>query len=230
MVRTKLFTASFLVSVLIHLAMPASSDEIVLRLAGRQAPGKEQQWMTRALRDFELRNPDIKVNLEILVFPGIDEITKGLTDGTSQDVLLLDTLLARELMKANLLLLLNNYLGRGAGMIKNFVPALAGGAVSNSEVYGIPWSFSTLVLYYNRTIFDSAGLDPPNSGWKWEDLRSASKKLTDLAKGLYGISMYQGVPTLVSFIYQAGGSLLDAKGKPVLPVKQAARAVAGAGR
>ncbi len=46
------------------------------------------------------------------------------------------------------------------------------------RLYGLPLVFSTLVLYYNRDLFDAAGLSYPDSTWTWDEVIRAGKKLT----------------------------------------------------
>jgi multiple sugar transport system substrate-binding protein len=70
-----------------------------------------------------------------------------------------------------------------------------------------------IVLFYNKTAFDKAGVDYPNSNWTWDDYYGAAQKLT-VKNGnttvQYGVlvqgSMQSGVG---SFIYQNGGSVYN---------------------
>jgi multiple sugar transport system substrate-binding protein len=79
--------------------------------------------------------------------------------------------------------------------------------------YALPTSFSDVVLFYNTTLFDAAGLDYPTADWTWEDERAAAEALTDSAAGVYGdyqpISYYEFYKALA----QNGESLLDSEGK-----------------
>jgi multiple sugar transport system substrate-binding protein len=44
--------------------------------------------------------------------------------------------------------------------------------------YGLPTNWSTVCLFYNKDLFDEAGLDYPNRDWTREDLVAAGKALT----------------------------------------------------
>ncbi len=52
--------------------------------------------------------------------------------------------------------------------------------------YGLVESFSNVVLYYNKDLFDAAGLDYPDASWTWNDELAAAKKLTDEGSGVWG--------------------------------------------
>ena len=56
---------------------------------------------------------------------------------------------------------------------------------------GLPETFSTVVLYYNKDAFDAAGLDYPTADWTWADAIAASKEIMTVNPDMYGI--YSGV-------------------------------------
>lgn len=81
--------------------------------------------------------------------------------------------------------------------------------------YALPTSFSTVVLFYNKDLFDAAGLDYPTSDWTWDDEKAAAETLTDADAGVWGdyqpISYYEYYKALV----QAGGQFLTDDGSAV---------------
>lgn len=46
------------------------------------------------------------------------------------------------------------------------------------EIHGFPQGADAVVLYYNKTHFDEAGLDVPDDTWTWDDLMAAAEALT----------------------------------------------------
>jgi ABC-type glycerol-3-phosphate transport system substrate-binding protein len=48
----------------------------------------------------------------------------------------------------------------------------------NGSVYGFPRDVGLEVLYYNKAIFDEAGVEYPNENWTWDDFVAAAEKLT----------------------------------------------------
>lgn len=80
----------------------------------------------------------------------------------------------------------------------------------DGELYGAPKDFDTVALWYNKKLFDAAGVEPPTADWTWEDVRTAAKKLTDKKAGVYGI----GAPAYSQENYfdtiaQAGGEVIN---------------------
>lgn len=51
------------------------------------------------------------------------------------------------------------------------------------KLYGLPASFSTVVLFYNKKLFDEAKVPYPDSTWNWDKMLDAAKKLTKDTNG-----------------------------------------------
>jgi multiple sugar transport system substrate-binding protein len=49
---------------------------------------------------------------------------------------------------------------------------------ADGKQYGLPESFSDVLLFYNKDVFDAAGQSYPTADWKWADELAAAKKLT----------------------------------------------------
>lgn len=81
--------------------------------------------------------------------------------------------------------------------------------------YALPSSFSTVVLFYNRDLFDAAGLEYPTADWTWAEEQAAAEQLTDAAAGVWGdhqpVSFYEYYKVLA----QNGGEFLDESGTKV---------------
>jgi multiple sugar transport system substrate-binding protein len=52
--------------------------------------------------------------------------------------------------------------------------------------YGLPASFSDVVLFYNKDLFDAAGVAYPTSDWTWADEQAAAEKLTNKDEDILG--------------------------------------------
>ncbi|MFI5896324.1 ABC transporter substrate-binding protein [Actinoplanes sp. NPDC051513] len=60
------------------------------------------------------------------------------------------------------------------------------GGMANYQVdgktYAIPYRQDSWVLYYNKTLFEKAGVKAPDGSWTWDDYATASKDLTGKLK------------------------------------------------
>ncbi|MGH8828131.1 MAG: ABC transporter substrate-binding protein [Jiangellaceae bacterium] len=81
------------------------------------------------------------------------------------------------------------------------------------EQYGLPKDFGTIGLWYNKTLFDAAGLSYPDDSWTWEDLQDAAAKLSDKDQGTFGITAaLEGQQDYYNTILQAGGHVISEDG------------------
>lgn len=50
----------------------------------------------------------------------------------------------------------------------------------NGEITGVPFLIESLIVLYNKTLFQNEGIVPPtlDNPWNWDDLRAAAKRLT----------------------------------------------------
>lgn len=156
---------------------------------------------------FEEENPHITVEVQTL--PYADYGTALLTDlsgGTVADVFDIEYA---------------NYVGyQDSGVLAPLEGAdlsvyrgdVADAYTTDGTAYALPSSFSTVVLFFNKDLFDAAGLDYPTSDWTWEDERAAAEALTDMDAGVWGdyqpVSYNEFYKTLV----QAGGQFISDDG------------------
>lgn len=84
---------------------------------------------------------------------------------------------------------LDSYIEKeGAGYKDNFYDALWSYNSIDKAVYGIPVGFTTHALFYNKDIFAQAGIAEPTSDWTWDDVKEASKVITEKVSGVKGFS------------------------------------------
>jgi multiple sugar transport system substrate-binding protein len=84
----------------------------------------------------------------------------------------------------------------------------------NDELTCLPQNISSLVVYYNKDLFQKAGVAEPKEGWKWDDMVAAAKKLTKDENGdgkaeVHGLGIEASLIRIAPFVWSAGGDLVD---------------------
>ena len=98
--------------------------------------------------------------------------------------------------------------------LKNYPQGLDDIYKINGKQYAIPKDYDTIALWYNKTLFDAAGLSYPDDTWTWDTLRSAAKTLTKADGTQYGFCAgLHNQEGYYNFVYQNGGEILHADGK-----------------
>ena len=85
----------------------------------------------------------------------------------------------------------------------------------NGNYYGVPLNIASLVMYYNKDIFDKAGVEYPNENWTWTDLEDAALKLTKDIDGEhqygFGMATNNTIPMWPIMIWAGGGDYIIVK-------------------
>ena len=64
----------------------------------------------------------------------------------------------------------------------------------DGNYYALPFKQEMYCVFYNKAIFDEAGLPYPEGPWTWDEYVETAQKLTDKSKGVYGSFMNADLP------------------------------------
>jgi multiple sugar transport system substrate-binding protein len=190
------------------LAGPAYAD-VTLRLAiwdANQKPAIEE-----IMARFTEQNPGINVSLEVV--PRADYVSKLETSivGKNAPDVFWNALPDRfiDLSRNGLIENLSERMKADPVDLSPIAPALLQAFTYNGSLYAIPKDFDTVGLWYNKALFDAAGVAYPDDSWTWQTLRDAAIKLTDPTNGVYGFVVNAGTRAgYYNFIAQNGGEVL----------------------
>lgn len=90
-----------------------------------------------------------------------------------------------------------------------YKPSLLEAFQVDGTQYGLPESFSNVVLFYNADLFEAAGVEPPTADWTWEDEQAAAEQLTDTEAGVWGDYQPVSFHEFYKALAQAGGEFFD---------------------
>ncbi len=162
------------------------------------------------IKAFEAAHPDIKIKTEHYPWSSyFDKIQTEMAGGTAPDIMFLNEI--PSYASRGVLEPLDSYIAKDNFAVGNYYADLMKIFSYDGKVYGFPRDNDTTVLYYNKDLFDAAGVAYPTNKWKWSDLKSAAKKLTKQdARGRtvqYGLAIEKNKYPL--WVYQNGGSVVD---------------------
>jgi multiple sugar transport system substrate-binding protein len=155
---------------------PAEAVEITFMAWG--APEELAVWQQIA-DEFHAANPNITVKMDVSEWDSywtkLDTLFAG---GTPPDVFAMDAPLFLDWQSRGVLLNLQPYIDATPGFLDDVYEQTVSGYKLADGYYGLPRDFQTIVMYYNKDMFDAAGVEYPKEGWTWQDLREMAKKLT----------------------------------------------------
>ncbi len=128
---------------------------------------------------FEQANPDIVVDYQSVPFSDIFTKYKTLIAGNAApDVMSMNYDNSYTFASLGALEPLDEYIAKsGLDTSTIFASALNMFKV-NGVQYSMPATFSDVVLFYNKNLFDAAGLEYPQRDWTQEEFQAAAKALT----------------------------------------------------
>jgi multiple sugar transport system substrate-binding protein len=192
----------------------------VIRIGAALSSPAEKKILETQVKEFEKKNPGIKVKIEPITDDYLKEIQTMIGAKKEPDIFYLDSMPAPDLIKLGALEPLDSYIQKYGVNLSDFEDSLVKAFQKDGKTYGIPKDYNTLALFYNKKMFQEARLEPPKT---WAELREAAKKLT---KGdRKGLVVNPELARYQPFLYQNGGRVLDEQGKPSLNLPQNAEAL-----
>jgi multiple sugar transport system substrate-binding protein len=142
------------------------------------APEEQTVWQA-VVDDFHAANPNINVKVEVSDWDSYwTKLNTLVAGGTPPDVFAMDAPLYLDWQSRGALLNLQPYLDANPDMLADVYPQTLTAYKLDDGYYGLPRDFQTIVLFYNKDMFDGAGVPYPTEDWTYDDLKDAAKKLT----------------------------------------------------
>lgn len=97
----------------------------------------------------------------------------------------------------------------------DFYPQVMKGLQFQDQLMGLPSDFSTIVMFYNKDMFDRLGIAYPEPDWTWNDFLQTAKALTHDSDGdgridTYGFANSAFYNRWPAWIWMNGGDLFNA--------------------
>ena len=163
---------------------------------------KVEAFMEPAIEQFEKDNPDIEVDIAYESWAGwIQKYPTSFEAGTQPDVIFWWDNKLNDSSAKDHLVKLDDYLNED---FLSQIPDSVWNLVNTSSMdgtYYIPSSVDTFALYYNKEVFEAAGLDPEAPPTTWDELLEAAKTIKEkTGKPGIGIPAITGSEVLEEYI------------------------------
>lgn len=167
--------------------------------------------------EFEKSHPSIKLKYNRLPFSELLqtlEISLGARNATP-DVYIVDGPLTASYAARGHLLDLSEAL-------KDEIPGFTKAAIDQGswggKLYSAPFVSSTATFYYNKELFEKAGIEPPSADiskrWTWQHVLEVARKLSDPSKNIWGLVIEQDdrVHQVLPFAVSNGAEVISPDG------------------
>ncbi|GHO85079.1 ABC transporter substrate-binding protein [Dictyobacter formicarum] len=141
------------------------------------------------VNNFEKTHPKIKVSIQVTPFAQYwTKLETAATGESLADVFWMNGPNFQKYASNNIIAPIDNQINTDKVNLNNYPPALVNLYTYQDKHYALPKDFDTIGLWYNKTLFDAAGVKYPDNTWTWQTLQDAAKKLTNPTKGVWGIA------------------------------------------
>ena len=151
---------------------------------------EKQRAMTESLAEaYTKAHPNVSIEVQLTPYKGGEYWTKleaAATGGKAPDVFWLNVLHTDSYVDGGILADLSDAIAK-SDIKDNFPESLVNNYVRDGKNYAVPKDFDTNALWYNKEIFDEAGVSYPTNDMSYEDLVAKAEELKQagLDEGVY---------------------------------------------
>jgi multiple sugar transport system substrate-binding protein len=186
---------------------------------GDPAEIKNQQAVVDA---FHVANPKITVKVTVSDWDTYwDKLQTGIAGGDAPDVFAMDGPLFPDYQGRDVLLDLKPYIDKSGYDLTQLADQAVADFTTPGGQFGLPRDLNVIALYYNKKMFDAAGVPYPDDTWDWAKLVEVGKKLTLTKDGKVSQwGFYTETSDMENYwsslVWQNGGDIISADHKTSL--------------
>lgn len=204
-----LLVLTICISVLVSFSVVSCEEKVTLTYSiwdFKQLPAMEA-----IVNNFTKLHPNITIKIEIIPYEQYwMKLDTAVAAGSGADVFWMNGDSFGRFASNGVLLPIGDKIKADNVDMGNYPESLIALYNYKGEQYALPKDFDTIGLWYNKMLFDAAGIKYPDETWDWSTLTDAAKKLTDASKGIYGIAAdLKAQRGYWNTIAQAGGFVLS---------------------
>ena len=191
---------------------------------------EEIDIVTQSMAGWQKAHPNISVRFEHTPYTGYDsKILTRIAGGAAPDVIAAEVNYFVTFATRDVFLSLNSFIKDDKDfLLDDFFAPIIDRFTVNGQVLAIPRDVAPFAcVFYNKDLFDQAGLPYPTDDWTWDDMLNLAKKLTKkdaagrvIQYGFYGWAWQ-------NFIYGNGGGLVDDVKSPTKTILDDPKSVEG---
>jgi len=197
-------------------AAAAETGTVTLTVSGFTSTPAEDALVQSNLNKFSAAHPNIKVNWAPIPGDYPTKMRANIASGNVADVFYVQPQMGSQYTTSGKLLNLSPYMAKDNVKPDTYYSSLLTPfTCKTGNVYGLPKDWNSLGVFYNKKLFQAAGVAFPSANWTWDDMRADAKKLTkagNASTAQYGITLNPDPSRWGAFLFAAGGSVLNKDG------------------
>lgn len=190
----------------------AGRTEIVLIHWG----GHEEDEIVESLcKSFEVKHPAIRIKRLNASAGYATKVQTMVAAGNPPDVIFMNSHMLPQYVGSGVLMPLDAFIGDDTRTgdlaldMEDYYPQTLdsfrydGTVTGRGRLYGLPSSWEPLGFYYNKILFDRAGVAYPSDAWTWEEFEEKARAIGRL-DGCYGAEFAIWTPAVRAYLWSCG--------------------------
>ncbi|NUS19842.1 MAG: sugar ABC transporter substrate-binding protein [Mesorhizobium sp.] len=167
---------------MLALAAPADAGEVRVTVAEYSA--KTGPYFEAVKKEFEAANPGITIKYDIVPWDVLlQKLTTDITAGTNADLSIIGTRWLIDFVQQGVAEPLDSYIK--PEFKDRFIDTFLSPSIMDGHTYGLPIAASARAMYYNKELFEKAGIAKPPA--TWTELQDDARKIK--AQGAFGFGL-----------------------------------------
>lgn len=185
-------------------------DKVTITFEQFSGSGDNEQYLKDMIAAYTTANPNVTIKLQSYGYDDyFTQLTAKVAGGQAPDVFELNYENFVSYAKKGALKPLDDIIKSQNIATDSYNEMALKAFQADGQQYGVPNSFSNVVLIYNKDLFDQAGISYPTDDWKWEDAMTAADKIHALGNDIFGYYHPLSFNEYYKVVKQNGGSLFN---------------------
>lgn len=193
------------------LAVTAAAEPIIIRIAGFSVDKPVKEALIRDIIAPAMPE-NVEVIFEVVVGDYREWLLTMLAAGTPPDIFYMDVFWTVELVGTGLVQSLDDFIAASPVLgADDLIPVLVEAFTVEESLYAISKDFNSLVVYYNKEMFDAMGVPYPDGQDTWFSFLDKLRRVHNPPQWV-GISLNPDFARFLPFAFAAGMPYLDPDG------------------
>ena len=186
----------------------------------RKIPIKVSFWgspeeidiLNQTINNWQKTHPDIEVKIEHIPFGSyVSKILTEIAGRSAPDIIASEVDMFVSFADKDVFVDLKPFMDKDESFnLGDFFPEVVDRYTVNGKILGIPRDTAPMAcVYYNKKLFDEAGVPYPTDDWNWNDLLDKAQKLTKVDKDGKVIQYGFYSDMWPDFVLSAGGEIVN---------------------
>lgn len=182
--------------------------------------GPDGPALEKVIEDFNASQDEVEVKAEIMPWDTLyQKVLTAVAGNDGPDIIAMSAARMPQFAKQGMFLPVDDYYEDAGNDSAALAEAAINASVFDGVNYGVPVNYTPMMMYYNKDLFEAAGLDPEAPPTTWEEFAAMVPKLTVDQNGdgkpeQYATALgdHETVPVFPALLWGTGGAVVSDDG------------------